>query len=337
VELQEPIGKNNGYIKGEYYFDCQEGHGVLVKPDKVHYAEGAGAGVDGGDGGSMQQQEQVEQHREQQQQQFEQEKQQQQQHEQQQQQQGQEAQRRIQQQQQEQQQQQQQQEQQERDRQQQQEQAAADAATASAASDRQQQEQAAADVATASAAPTPEPMVAMDDEGEYDARTVAGQTKPVESQHSRSSSVASAASFTSEPTLQQQQQQQQQQAPPLPQATGDITRGGGKRSSVIFTADDIEGVVLRGWFMKAPEKRGKSKRRFLSLTFTTGTVRVFRQKFTLDDAIGTHACSLEANMRVTNWHSSRESTTALTGWQCKLYVETLQASQLKSNTLKRQR
>ena len=31
-----------------------------------------------------------------------------------------------------------------------------------------------------------------------------------------------------------------------------------------------------------------------------GTVRVLRQKFTLEDAIGSHACSLEANMRVTN-------------------------------------
>jgi hypothetical protein len=30
------------------------------------------------------------------------------------------------------------------------------------------------------------------------------------------------------------------------------------------------------------------------------TVRVFRQKFTLEDAIGSHACSLQANMRVTN-------------------------------------
>jgi hypothetical protein len=30
------------------------------------------------------------------------------------------------------------------------------------------------------------------------------------------------------------------------------------------------------------------------------TVRVFRQKFTLEDAIGSHACSLEANTRVTN-------------------------------------
>jgi hypothetical protein len=32
----------------------------------------------------------------------------------------------------------------------------------------------------------------------------------------------------------------------------------------------------------------------------TGPVRVFRQNFTLEDAIGSHACSLEANMRVTN-------------------------------------
>jgi hypothetical protein len=31
-----------------------------------------------------------------------------------------------------------------------------------------------------------------------------------------------------------------------------------------------------------------------------GTVRVFRQKFTLEDAIGSHACSLKANRRVTN-------------------------------------
>jgi hypothetical protein len=31
-----------------------------------------------------------------------------------------------------------------------------------------------------------------------------------------------------------------------------------------------------------------------------GTVRVFRQKFTLDDATGSHACSLEAKVRVTN-------------------------------------
>jgi hypothetical protein len=30
------------------------------------------------------------------------------------------------------------------------------------------------------------------------------------------------------------------------------------------------------------------------------TVRVFEHDFALEDAIGSHACSLEANMRVTN-------------------------------------
>ena len=29
-------------------------------------------------------------------------------------------------------------------------------------------------------------------------------------------------------------------------------------------------------------------------------MRVFRQKFTLEDVIGSHACSLEVNIRVTN-------------------------------------
>jgi hypothetical protein len=40
----------------------------------------------------------------------------------------------------------------------------------------------------------------------------------------------------------------------------------------------------------------------LALTYSghRGPVRVFRQKFTLEDAIGSHACSLQANMRVTN-------------------------------------
>jgi hypothetical protein len=33
---------------------------------------------------------------------------------------------------------------------------------------------------------------------------------------------------------------------------------------------------------------------------TQCTVRVFRQKFTLEDAIGSHACSLQASRRVTN-------------------------------------
>jgi hypothetical protein len=47
---------------------------------------------------------------------------------------------------------------------------------------------------------------------------------------------------------------------------------------------------------------GKDENRFTCKCFIgwKGTVRVFRQKFTLEDAIGSHACSLEANTRVTN-------------------------------------
>jgi hypothetical protein len=36
------------------------------------------------------------------------------------------------------------------------------------------------------------------------------------------------------------------------------------------------------------------------LSATVCTVRVFRQQVTLEGAIGSHACSLEANIRVTN-------------------------------------
>jgi hypothetical protein len=39
-----------------------------------------------------------------------------------------------------------------------------------------------------------------------------------------------------------------------------------------------------------------------------GTVRVVRQNFALEDAIGSHAWSLEANVRVDQRHSSRVST-----------------------------
>jgi hypothetical protein len=35
VELDEPIGKSNGTVKGHTYFECRAKHGVLVKPGKV--------------------------------------------------------------------------------------------------------------------------------------------------------------------------------------------------------------------------------------------------------------------------------------------------------------
>lgn len=35
VELDKPLGKNNGTVKGHTYFSCTDKHGVLCKPDKV--------------------------------------------------------------------------------------------------------------------------------------------------------------------------------------------------------------------------------------------------------------------------------------------------------------
>jgi hypothetical protein len=52
-----------------------------------------------------------------------------------------------------------------------------------------------------------------------------------------------------------------------------------------------------------------------------GTVRVFRQGFTLEDSIGSHACSLEANMRVTNG-IPLGSPPPLTDSHCKLRPNT---------------
>jgi hypothetical protein len=49
-----------------------------------------------------------------------------------------------------------------------------------------------------------------------------------------------------------------------------------------------------------------------------GTVRVFRQKFTLEDAIGSHASSEQA---CDQWHSSRVFT-FLTSSHCKLHPNT---------------
>ena len=54
---------------------------------------------------------------------------------------------------------------------------------------------------------------------------------------------------------------------------------------------------------------------------TKGTVRVFCQTFTLEDAIGTHACSLKLLQACDHWHSSRVSTPP-TSSQCKLHRNT---------------
>jgi hypothetical protein len=58
------------------------------------------------------------------------------------------------------------------------------------------------------------------------------------------------------------------------------------------------GVMPIRW--SAPEVLADAEYTSASDVYSFGTVRVFRQKFTLEDAIGAHACSLEASRRVTN-------------------------------------
>ena len=35
VQFDEPVGKNNGRVKGKQYFTCSDGYGSLLRPDKV--------------------------------------------------------------------------------------------------------------------------------------------------------------------------------------------------------------------------------------------------------------------------------------------------------------
>lgn len=35
VEYDEPVGKNDGSVKGKSYFSCSQGYGSFVRPDLV--------------------------------------------------------------------------------------------------------------------------------------------------------------------------------------------------------------------------------------------------------------------------------------------------------------
>ena len=41
VELDDPVGRNNGSVGGEQYFTCADKHGVLVVPNKVTFIDDA--------------------------------------------------------------------------------------------------------------------------------------------------------------------------------------------------------------------------------------------------------------------------------------------------------
>ena len=71
------------------------------------------------------------------------------------------------------------------------------------------------------------------------------------------------------------------------------------RHSTCHSRSMHEHGALRIYFSRAVQQ-DLIVRLHTTTAFQCGTVRVFRQKSTLEDAIGSHTCSLEANMCVTN-------------------------------------
>ena len=39
VEFDEPLGKNDGSIKGVYYFNCNPGYGSFLKPQQIEQGD----------------------------------------------------------------------------------------------------------------------------------------------------------------------------------------------------------------------------------------------------------------------------------------------------------
>ena len=39
MEYDEPVGKNDGSIKGKRYFQCVPGYGGFIRPDKVRQGD----------------------------------------------------------------------------------------------------------------------------------------------------------------------------------------------------------------------------------------------------------------------------------------------------------
>lgn len=39
IQLDEPLGKNNGNVKGAQYFLCEENYGLFVRPEKIEVGD----------------------------------------------------------------------------------------------------------------------------------------------------------------------------------------------------------------------------------------------------------------------------------------------------------
>jgi hypothetical protein len=93
----------------------------------------------------------------------------------------------------------------------------------------------------------------------------------------------------------------------------------------IITSLGEEYAIMDKMFCSHPGPTWPNRMYALSATSRgmtdTGTVRVFPQKVTPEDAIGSHACSLEASMRGTNG-IPLGGFTSLTGWHCKVRPNT---------------
>ncbi|CAK9024580.1 CAP-Gly domain-containing linker protein 1 (Cytoplasmic linker protein 170) (CLIP-170) (Restin), partial [Durusdinium trenchii] len=35
IRLDEAVGKNDGTVKGQFYFQCEKGHGIFVRPAAI--------------------------------------------------------------------------------------------------------------------------------------------------------------------------------------------------------------------------------------------------------------------------------------------------------------
>jgi len=53
VVLDEPVGKNDGSVQGQRYFECGSKHGIFVRADRVEVGDFGALGIDDDLGSDM--------------------------------------------------------------------------------------------------------------------------------------------------------------------------------------------------------------------------------------------------------------------------------------------